>query len=1217
MNLTAPQLRLLTFLVLCALGLINFAPTAHSQQAPSARREFPIGSLNRLDQLPANRLRTQLERLPPTAQQRALQWLSSFHFTEQDFPALHADSAGGIFYTCNPAPTEALAESEPPPIGEAAVPINPFPASLVFHSRPGAPNVLYLNFTGETVTNTQWNSEVSRSVIPALAFSTDADYTTFSNSEQAVIKRVWQRMAEDYAPFNIDVTTERPTTFNSRTAHALITRNTDANGNPNPYSAAGGVAYVNVFGSTSFANYRPGWVYHNNLANTDSYIAEAASHEIGHNLGLSHDGKTDGADYYGGHGSDDTSWGPLMGTGYNRNVSQWCKGDYYLANNTQDDLATIAGKITYRTDDHGNTAIAATALTITGGTNIVATTLENDPTNSNPANKGVLERNTDWDVFSFLTGSGTVSLSVNPWLMPAGTRGGNLDLLLQLYNEAGTLLLTNNPANQTTAFIATNLIEGRYYLHVRNSDTGTPLSSTPSGYTSYGSIGQYFISGYVRSSSGFIAPPLAQLQITDLTQTGQATKSFTVTYSDDVAINVTTIDSTDIRVMGPNGYDQLAQFVSLNMGGNGTPRTATYAITPATGGVWSPAHNGTYDILMRTNQVSDTEGAYVATGLLGLFAVSIPTVIYSANLDTNPGWTLDPQWAYGPPNYGSGEPTAGFTGNNIIGYNLAGSYANGLSAKYATTPQINCSGNPSVTLRFQRWLRTRVNDTVAIQVSTNGTSWLNVWSTSSAVSDTSWQEVQYSLPANVAGSPTVRLRWSLTSNQSQTEIGWNIDDVELLGDGTLDANPPVPALNVAVITSGGAPSHSCSVTYTDDTAVRLLSLNSTDLVVTGPNGFSNLVEFVGADLPTDGTPITATYSIPAPGGTWEPADNGTYTVTLLENAVEDTLNNTTPQTVLGSFNVSISAASPGTLVVLTAGDLNSSGLVGGPFSPPSISYTLTNSGGLPLNWTASQAQNWITLSATNGTLPAGLITNVTASLNINAASLPAGNYSDSISFTNASSGTGNTNRNINLSVLPQPTFQLSITVNQPAWGTVSPTNGGYPAGTSVELLATPAMYFRFAEWHGDAVSTNNPLPLVINSNLFVLAEFKEILTTNFATPCWWLASYGYTNNWEIAVTNLGGNGQPLWQSYLAGLNPNDPESQFRLTGQLGADGVSHLLQWNAMTGRVYTLWSATNFLAGFFPLPGATNLPGPIQSFTNVLNGATPDQFYRIEVRKQ
>jgi hypothetical protein len=227
---------------------------------------------------------------------------------------------------------------------------------LVFHSRPGAPNVLYLNFCGETVVNTEWNTVVGRTEIPAVPFSTDSDLTTFSDAEQLAIKRIWQRVAEDYAPFNIDVTTERPATFTTRTAVALITRTTDANGDPNPYNTAGGVAYVNAFGTTTYAKYRPAWIYPGNLSNVESYIAEAASHEIGHNLGLSHDGKTDGTEYYGGHGIGDISWGPLMGTGYGRNVSQWSKGEYYLANNTQDDLATIAGKISYRSDDHANSA---------------------------------------------------------------------------------------------------------------------------------------------------------------------------------------------------------------------------------------------------------------------------------------------------------------------------------------------------------------------------------------------------------------------------------------------------------------------------------------------------------------------------------------------------------------------------------------------------------------------------------------------------------------------------------------------------------------------------------------------------------------------------------------------------------------------------------------------------------------------------------------------
>src|SRR6185295_19368773 len=111
----------------------------------------------------------------------------------------------------------------------------------------------------------------------------------FNDAEQLAIKRVWQRVAEDYAPFNIDVTTERPVSFGTRVAHALITRNTDANGAENPAASAGGVAYIDSFATSTYARYRPAWIYANNLSSIESFMAEATSHEIGHNLGLSHD----------------------------------------------------------------------------------------------------------------------------------------------------------------------------------------------------------------------------------------------------------------------------------------------------------------------------------------------------------------------------------------------------------------------------------------------------------------------------------------------------------------------------------------------------------------------------------------------------------------------------------------------------------------------------------------------------------------------------------------------------------------------------------------------------------------------------------------------------------------------------------------------------------------------------------------------------------------
>lgn len=593
-----------------------------------------------------------------------------------------------------------------------------------------------------------------------------------------------------------DVTTERPSTFGARTAQALITQSTDANGAANPSSSAGGVAYVNVFGSSSYATYRPAWIYFNNLAKNESYIAEAASHEIGHNLGLSHDGTTTSS-YYGGHGSGETSWGPLMGTGYNRNVSQWSKGEYYLANNTQDDLAIIAGKIAYRGDDCANTFSTATALLLSGGTNIVSTTPETDPANANPANKGSIERNNDVDVFTFTTGTGSVRLSVNPWIVPSGTtRGGNLDLVVELYDANGAFLMSTNPAANTGATLQPSLTQGRYYLAIKNTGAGSPMSSTPSGYTAYGSIGQYFISGYVTGSGTPLVnnPPAASLQVTDISQTGIATKQFTVTYSDDVAIDAATIDSNDVLVTGPNGYSRLAQLVSINLSGNGSPRVATYSVTSGSGSPWSAADSGTYIVSLQSGQVRDTGGLWVAAGQLGHFNVTLSpaeSTLYTANMNANPGWTLQPQWGYGAPAYSSGNgPSSGVNGGGIIGYNLGGYYENSLAAKYATTPVINCAGAEAVTLRFQRWLRLKKGDSATIQVSTNGTTWTTVWGTTRPVSDSAWTLVEYPLPSWTAGSTSVRLRWGMASGSSQNDIGWNIDEIELVS-GTGSAGSTV------------------------------------------------------------------------------------------------------------------------------------------------------------------------------------------------------------------------------------------------------------------------------------------------------------------------------------------------------------------------------------------------------------------------------------------
>ena len=117
------------------------------------------------------------------------------------------------------------------------------------HSRPGAPNVVYLDFTGHTVTGTAWNGLAGTDPLVARPFDLDGSPSTFGATELAAIAEIWARVAEDYAPFNIDVTTEEPTSFDRHTGRVLITNSTDANGKAMPYNSAGGVAYIGVWGS--------------------------------------------------------------------------------------------------------------------------------------------------------------------------------------------------------------------------------------------------------------------------------------------------------------------------------------------------------------------------------------------------------------------------------------------------------------------------------------------------------------------------------------------------------------------------------------------------------------------------------------------------------------------------------------------------------------------------------------------------------------------------------------------------------------------------------------------------------------------------------------------------------------------------------------------------------------------------------------------------------
>ena len=176
-------------------------------------------------------------------------------------------------------------------------------------------------------------------------------------------------------------------------------------------------------------------------------------------------------------------------------------------------------------------------------------------------------------------------------------------------------------------------------------------------------------------------------------------------------------------------------------------------------------------------------------GPAGPFAATVGefVVFYEANMDTNPGWTYQSNWAYGTPTGGGGEhggpdPTSGYTGPNVFGYDLGGDYENNMTEKHLTTTAIDCSGRDNVYLKYWRWLGVEqpLYDHAYVRVSTNGTTWTNVWTNTTEIADTSWVEDVFDISAYAAGQPTVYIRWTMgTTDSSYIYCGWNIDDMRM------------------------------------------------------------------------------------------------------------------------------------------------------------------------------------------------------------------------------------------------------------------------------------------------------------------------------------------------------------------------------------------------------------------------------------------------------
>lgn len=140
---------------------------------------------------------------------------------------------------------------------------------------------------------------------------------------------------------------------------------------------------------------------------------------------------------------------------------------------------------------------------------------------------------------------------------------------------------------------------------------------------------------------------------------------------------------------------------------------------------------------------------------------------------------------------------------------------------------------------------------------------------------------------------------------------------------------------------------------------------------------------------------------------------------------------------------------PGTGVIFT-------GPAGGPFSPTTQTYSLTNKGPGTLSWSLVSTSAWLKVTPSSGTLTSGgPATTVTVSLTVAASNLPAGSYPATVSFTNLNDQFGQS-RQFTLAVVTPP-----VITTQPVGQVV------FEGATAVFTVGTASNALLFYQWQMD------------------------------------------------------------------------------------------------------------------------------------------------------
>ena len=505
--------------------------------------------------------------------------------------------------------------------------------------------------------------------------------------------------------------------------------------------------------------------------------------------------------------------------------------------------------------------------------------------------------------------------------------------------------------------------------------------------------------------------------------------------------------------------------------------------------------------------------------------------------------------------------------------------------------------------------------------------------------------------SGIQGGPfTPSSRDYTLQNTGGTSINWTASKVQTWTtlsstSGTLDpgASTTVTVSINSNANSLAAGSYSDTVSFTNTTDGKGTTARPVSLTVIPPGALSVTP---GDGLTSSGnqggpfTPSSKVYTlqnigsssinwIASNGQSWDTLSSTsgtlaagastTVTVSLNSNAnslaagsYSDTVSFT--NTTNGNGNttrpVSLTVILPAALSVTPAEGLTSSGIQGGPFTPSSKVYTLQNTGGSSINWTASKLQPWTTLPSTHGTLGAGASVTVTVSINSGANSLTPGSYSDTVSFTNTTNGNGNTTRSVSLTVIPPGTLSVTpadgLTSSGTQGGPFTPSSKNYTlqntGGTSINWTASKGKTWVTLSSAGGTLGpgASTTVTVSINSNANSLTPGSYGDTVSFTNTI--NGNGNTTRSVSLTVNALPGvlsvtPSDGLSSSGIQG-GPFSPSSKNYTLQNTGGNSIS----WTASKGQTWVTLSS----AGGTLNPGAsTTVTVSINSNANSLTAGS------------